>query len=280
MLRDERLGSITAWAEANPDLRAMLITSSLVNPLAPVDGHSDLDLELILLDHGKYAADDGWLQGFGEPIAIFNDADAGFGQRSAMKMVLFEDHGKVDFTLHDVTGFAAQVGLPGMPAHWDIGYKVLVDKDGLTKDLKPPTYQASIIKRPTREQFEKLLFDFWWDTTYVVKCLDRGDLFYAKYMSETIIRTNYLVPLVEWHIADQHDWAITTNKHGRLFRKHLPDALWSRVEKTFSGAEMAENRRALEVMMDLVHELGVPLAARLDYAYPLEMEERIRKFNE
>lgn len=271
MHRDERLNTIIAWAEANPDLRAALITSSLVNPLAPVDEFSDLDIELVFTDPQKYASSDAWLQPFGNPIAVFHETD--------IKMVLFEDRGKVDFILHDVPGFEGLVAQADLPGHWDIGYKVLVDKDGLTKGLKPPAFQASIIKKPTKERFEKLLFDFWWDITYVAKCLARDEIFYVKYMSETIIRTNYLVPLIEWHIAAQHDWAITTNKHGRLFRKYLPGALWSRIERTFSGADMEDNRKALEVMMDLVHELGVPLADTLGYAYPDEMEKKIRQFN-
>ena len=278
MYRDERLDSIIAWAEDNPDVRASLLTSSLVNPLAPVDEYSDLDIELVFTDRVKYASDDIWLHNFGIPIAVFNEADALVGRSISVKMVLYKDRGKVDFILHDVPGFEAQVRLSEMPAHWDIGYKVLVDKDGLTKYLKSPTYQASIIKKPPREQFEKLLFDFWWDTTYVAKCLAREEIFYAKYMSETIIRTNYLVPLIEWWIASRHDWAITTNKHGRLFKKYLPEGLWTRVERTFSAADVRVNMEALQAMMDLVHELGGDLARELGYAYPLELEERIRRY--
>jgi len=278
MYREERLNSIITWAEDNPDIRAALLTSSLVNPLAPVDEHSDLDIELVFTDRVKYASNDTWLYNFGVPIAIFEEADAVVGKTYFVKMVLFEDRGKVDFILHDVPGFEAKVRQSELPVHWDIGYKVFVDKDGLTKDLKPPTYQASIIKKPSREQFEKLLFDFWWDTTYVAKCLTRDEIFYAKYMSETINRTNYLVPLIEWWIASQHDWAITTNKHGRLFKKYLPEGLWTRVERTFSAADMKGNMDALQAMMDLVHEIGEDLAKELGYAYPFELEKRIREY--
>jgi aminoglycoside 6-adenylyltransferase len=278
MHREERLDSIIAWAEDNPDIRAALLTSSLVNPLAPVDDHSDLDIELVFTDGVKYASDDTWLHNFGIPIAVFDEADARVGEPISVKMVLFEDRGKVDFILHDVRGFVAQVGLPEMPVHWDIGYKVLVDKDGLTKNLKSATYQASIIKKPSRDQFEKLLFDFWWDTTYVAKCLARDEIFYAKYMSETVIRTNYLVPVIEWWIASQHDWTITTNKHGRLFKKYLPESQWTKLERTFSAADMKGNMDALQGMMDLVHELGEDLAKELGYAYPVELEKRIREY--
>lgn len=264
------MNNIIDWAATNPDLRAALITSSLANPMAPVDEFSDLDIELVFTDPKKYASDEGWLQSFGTPIAVFNETD--------VKMILFEDKGKVDFILHDIPGFEACVRQSELPAHWDIGYKVLVDKDGLTNGLKPPTYQASIIKRPTKERFEKLLFDFWWDTTYVAKSLTRDEIFYAKYMSETIIRTNYLVPLIEWHIADLNDWNITTNKQGRLFKKHLPQDMWAKLERTFAASDIESNRTALYALMDLVHELGWSLAMSLGHEYPADLEDRIRKF--
>jgi hypothetical protein len=46
-VREEKLEQIIHWAENNPDIRAVLLTSSLVNPYAPVDDFSDLDVELV-----------------------------------------------------------------------------------------------------------------------------------------------------------------------------------------------------------------------------------------
>ena len=31
-----------------------------------------------------------------------------------------------------------------LPEDWDIGYKILIDKDGITKQMLKPTYQISI----------------------------------------------------------------------------------------------------------------------------------------
>jgi aminoglycoside 6-adenylyltransferase len=77
-------------------------------------------------------------------------------------------------------------------------------------------------------------------------------------MSENILRTDYLVPLIEWYIASNHDWNnITTNKHGRLFKKYLSENLWNRVEVTFSGSDIEENWTCFICLADLVHELGI-----------------------
>ncbi len=53
-IREEKLKAIIDWSESNNDIRVVLLTSSLVNPLAPVDKFSDLDIELVFENNGKY----------------------------------------------------------------------------------------------------------------------------------------------------------------------------------------------------------------------------------
>jgi len=278
-VREEKLKQIISWAESNPDIRAVLLTSSLVNPYAPVDDFSDLDVELVFENLKEYEADKKWIYLFGEPISMVEEDETCFDGKHAMKMVLYADHVKVDFKLYQKSEFRKEAQEECLPEDWDVGYKVLVDKDQLTIDLKPPTYQSIMIHKPTEQGFRQLLNDFWWDTTYVAKCLKRGDLFYAKFMSENVIRTDYLVPLIEWYIASSHEGKnITTNKHGRLFRKYLSAELWRRVEATFSGSNINDNWRALYAAADLVHDLGTALAQKLDFEYPQKHEDDIRKY--
>ncbi|WET48863.1 AadS family aminoglycoside 6-adenylyltransferase [Chryseobacterium indologenes] len=277
--REKKLEQIIHWAENNTDVRAVLLTSSLVNPYAPVDRFSDLDIELVFKNRKTYGDTNEWIGLFGVPISMVEEDDSVFDGKHAMKMVLYKDHVKVDFKLYQVSEFSEEVQDESLPDDWDVGYRVLIDKDGLTKELKAPTYQSIMIHQPTEKKFKQLLNDFWWDTAYVAKCLKRGDIFYAKFMSEDILRTDYLVPLIEWYIASIHGWNnITTNKHGRLFKKYLSPELWHRVEATFSGSDLEENWAALFAFGDLVHELGTILAEKLDFDYPFQHETDIRNY--
>lgn len=277
-IRDEKLQNIINWAEINSNIRVVLLTSSLVNPLAPVDDLSDLDIELVFENNEKYVENNLWLNNFGTPIAMIEEDETSFDGKHAMKMLLYEDGVKVDFKLYSKSNFVEEIQEKELPYDWDIGYKVLVDKEGLTRDLKKPSYQASIIKKPTESQFQALLKDFWWDTTYVSKSLKREDLFYAKYMSEQI-RENYLTSLIEFYIASQHDWNVTTNKHGRLFKQYLSPEMWTKIEATFSGSDIQENWKALFIMMDLVNEMGIFIAEKLSFSYPQKLENDIRKYS-
>jgi len=278
LAREEKLKQIISWAENNPDIRAVLLTSSLVNPYAPVDDFSDLDIELVFENMKDYETDRRWIGLFGEPISMLEEDETYFDGKHAMKMVLYDDHVKVDFKLYQKLEFEKEVQGEVLPDDWDVGYKVLIDKDHLTRHMKLPTYQSIMIKKPTEKKFRQVMNDFWWDTTYVVKCLKREDLFYAQFMFGEI-RTDYLVPLIEWYIAGNHNWEnITTNKHGRLFKKYLPAELWKRVEATFSASSIEENWRALYATADLVHELGIILAEKLKFEYPQKLENDIRKY--
>lgn len=276
--REEKLRSIISWSENNEDVRAILLTSSLVNPLAPVDEFSDLDIELIFENNSKYISDKNWIHHFGNPIAMIEEDETSFDGRHAMKMILYDDHVKVDFKLFSKDKFLEEVRLKELPEDWDIGYKVLIDKEEITKEMQKPSFQVSIIKKPSNEEFQHILKDFWWDITYVAKCLARDEIFYAKFMSESIIRTEYLIPLIEWYIASKHNWKITTNKYGRLFKKYLNHEIWLKTEQTFSGSNIKDNWKALLAMADLVSEIGRELSQKLDYEYPFKLEKDIRKY--
>lgn len=277
-LREEKLKSIIEWSEKNEDVRVLLLTSSLVNPLAPVDEFSDLDIEFIFENNTNYISDNSWTFNFGNPIAMIEEDESCFDGKHAMKMVLYEGGTKADFKLYNKSNFIEETEQKKLPEDWDIGYKILIDKDGITKQMLKPTYQVSIIKKPSEKEFQNLLKDFWWDITYVAKCLARDEIFYAKFMSETVIRTEYLIPLIEWKIASEHNWNITTNKYGRLFKKYLNQEMWTKIEQTFSGSDIKENWTALFSMADLVSEIGTELSKKLEYKYPYKLENDIRKY--
>ena len=276
-VREDKLKSIIEWADKNEDVRALLLTSSLVNPLAPVDEFSDLDIEIVFENNSNYISDKSWTLQFGTPIALIEEDESCFDNKHAMKMLLYEDHVKVDFKLYSKSKFIKETQENELPEDWDIGYKILIDKDSITTQMLNPTYQVSIIKKATEKEFQNLLNDFWWDTAYIAKCLARDEIFYAKFMSETVIRTEYLTPLIEWYIASEHNWNITTNKYGRLFKKYLTQEMWTKTEKTFSGSNITENWTALLSMADLVSEMGTKLSEKLEYKYPQKLESDIRK---
>lgn len=77
-VREEKLRTIIEWSEKNEDVRVLLLTSSLVNPLALVDEFSDLDIEFVFEDNTNYISDKSWTLKFGNPIAMIEEDESCF----------------------------------------------------------------------------------------------------------------------------------------------------------------------------------------------------------
>lgn len=276
--RDEKLAAIKAWTRSNEDIRAALLTSSLVNPLAPVDDFSDLDIELVFLDPTPYLESKDWIDLFGDPLNVYEEGIEAFDGKHAMKMVQYWDGVKVDFKIYSVEQFKAEVLADKLPEDWDIGYEILIDKEGLCKGLQHPTYEVSIIKEPTEEEFQKIVADFFWDVTYLPKCLVRGDLFYLKFMVEKIIRVEYFIPMIEWCIGSRNQWEVTTNKYGRLFKKYLNTAEWEELGATFAGADMEENWIACGKLIDIFDRMAQAVSKVQGYFYDLDKANATKEF--
>lgn len=99
-----------------------------------------------------------------------------------LRMVLYKDYVRINFRIHSLVKFKQYVSQPELPKHLDAGYLILLDKKGITTELKAPAYKAFNIRKPTPEEFLATVTDFWWDSIYVAKSLWRDELFYAKYM--------------------------------------------------------------------------------------------------
>ena len=67
---------------------------------------------------------------------------------SITRLVLFKDGVRVDFQISDQQTIA--------PDGYDDGYRVLIDKDGLTTGLNPPTFSEYWVKKPSNEEFDTL----------------------------------------------------------------------------------------------------------------------------
>lgn len=274
------LDNIVNWGNHSGQVRAMLLTSSRANNNAPRDMFTDYDIEFAVSNQEEFLRSDDWLNNFGKPIAIIAEGIENFDGKYAMRMVFYEDHTKVDFRIYALEKFAEQTQQPVLFRDWDIGYKILIDKDGLTRKIPSPTYSAFNICKPSKKEFENVLTDFWWDTSYVAKSLWRDEIFYAKYMLDDVIRFQYIQKLVEWYIGFEHSWNITTNKHGRLFRKYLSAKMYQKLEATFADAGIENNWAALLNCCELVRIIGVPLAAQLGFNYPNGHDLKFTKYLE
>ena len=278
---DEVIRRITYWAEQKDLVRAVLLTSTRAVPNANVDILSDYDVVLVVKDIHPFHEDRNWLEDFGEVLVVYWDPiypDPVYGIDKSANVTEYGNGLKIDFSLCPVELFQRMVRAPALPAQFDAGYRILLDKDHLTEGMQMPTYTAYIPSQPTNDAYQKLINDFFSDVPYTAKCLWRGELLPAKWSLDYDMKHIHLRPMLEWKIGLDTDWSVPVGALGRGVKKYLSPELWSQVENTYAGADITENWTALFRTIALFRQAAVEVGERLGYAYPRELDQRVTAY--
>jgi aminoglycoside 6-adenylyltransferase len=261
----------------------MLLTSTRAVPGATVDLLSDYDVILIVKDIHPFHEDRRWLEDFGDVLVVYWDPihpEPEHGDEITANVTQYADGLKIDFTLWSVELFRKIVRAPALQAELDAGYRVLLDKDQLTRELKPPAYQAYIPVCPTNESYQLLINDFFTDVPYMAKCLIRGELLPAKWCLDHDMKHVHLRPMLEWRMGLEHNWSVPTGSLGKGLKKKLPPELWSQLEETYAGAGVRENWEALYRTIALFRRVAMEVGTGLGYEYPLELDQRVTAYTQ
>ena len=234
---------------------------------------SDYDIEVYVRDTGPIVANDDWLRDFGPimvrwPLTPRPTAS----QDWVTQLVLFEDGLRIDFQITPKQSVTAK--------DYDNGYAVLVDKDGLGASLGTPTYSEFALTPPTRLAYEETINSFWWDIIYVAKELWRGELNFAKFMLDSVVRFEQLQPLIEWYIGLTQGPDAMTGVNGRWFQRRLDPETWRQYEATFADADIENNWAALFATLSFARRIGQALAESMGYTYPEAVDQKVTRYIE
>ncbi|HWV24097.1 MAG TPA: aminoglycoside 6-adenylyltransferase [Thermomicrobiales bacterium] len=275
---DGAITHLRAWGEARDDIRAMLLTSTRALPGGKVDALSDYDVIVVTRDIGPYVTDRRWIDDFGEVlVAYWNpvEAEPATGIMTSGNVVQYEGALKIDFSLWPVTMLDALTSVPTLPVELDAGYRVLLDKDRLATRLAPPSWRGYVPELPDGTTYMTLINDFFIGVPYVAKCLVRGDVLPAKWCLDFDMRYVYLLPMLEWRMECDHDWASRVGINGKGLLERLPVSYRMEMETTYAGLDVTANRQALFRMIALFRRAGREVGEALGYAYPEELDRRV-----
>jgi aminoglycoside 6-adenylyltransferase len=277
---DAVLQQLMAWGKRDERIEAMLLTSTRAMEIAALDRFSDYDVILVTPDSSLLLNDEDWINHFGEVLVRFNDHIPREGYDSYTRLVLYEDGVKIDFSVWPVALLNKITDRPTLPDDLDIGYRVLLDKSALTNGLSAPTFKAYIPSHPTETEYLRVVNNFWWDSTYVVKNLCRDDLVFAKYMLDVVMRFEQLQPMLEWHVQIRQDWQWRAGVCGKYLKRYLEPALWAEVETTFTGPGIEDNWQALFKVIVLFRKLALEVGEHLGLDYPQDLDRRVMGYLE
>jgi aminoglycoside 6-adenylyltransferase len=254
---DPVLARISSWAEAEDAVRVLVLTSTRARAEGPPDPLSDYDVIVALSDLGRFDP-----TAYGTPAARWGDEHDVHGTTTFFRGVVYDDGTKIDWTLWpaNVPELIAEHGLTD---DLDVGYRVLVDKEGATRRWAQPTYRAHIPPRPTEAEYHALVEEFWWSATYVAKARSRNERFFERFVLEIDLTYGVLRRMLEWSIETGRDWSWKPGAYGRGLEREL------------SAAE-----GSFERTVALFRHVARGVGDALGYAYPQRADDVVSAYVE
>jgi aminoglycoside 6-adenylyltransferase len=278
---EDFLPTIIRWAEGHDSVRAVLLTSTRAIPNAEIDLLSDYDVILIVRDIHPFFDDRLWLNDFGDVLIAYWDEihpNPDFSIDVCANVIQYSDGLKIDFTLWPIGLLQAITAAQVLSTELDAGYRVLLDKDALTDGMRPPSGKSFLPSLPSLETFLTHVNDFLSDAPYVAKCLWRDELLPAKWCLDYDMKHIYLRQMLEWRVEIDHGWSLPVGWLGKGLKKRLPADIWAGVERSFTGAYVADNWEALAQTMTLFRRVAVEVGEHLGYAYPHDLHQRVSEY--
>jgi aminoglycoside 6-adenylyltransferase len=276
----EVVDQLVEWGTAHPWIRAMILTSSRARPDGSVDPLSDYDLILVVSHVESFAFDDAWLSEYGRPMVHWGDQGEMHGLSTYFRGVVYQNYIKIDYSLWPVELLSHIEASALLPDQLDVGYRVLLDKDQRMAGWKPPSYQAHIPSRPTEAEYQALVEEFWWGTTYVAKSLWRDDLVFARWMLDQDLKLEMLRRLLEWRIEIDQHWSVKPGVHGRGLKQLLPPDIWSQFARTYGELHVGETWGALDRVIALFRQVAPDVGNALGYPYPQQVDDQVSAYLE
>jgi aminoglycoside 6-adenylyltransferase len=269
------LGRLLAWAGEDENIRAVILTSSRVTPDRRADLLSDYDVVLAVRDPAAFGLWDEWTSWYAQPAARWGDESELLGLPVSFRGVVYADGVKIDYTLWPEAMLERVSTADALPEELDVGYRVLLDKDGRTSTWTAPTYRAHIPSPPTEAEYRAQVEEFWWGATYVAKGLWRGEVAFIKFVLDTDLKLGPLRRMLEWRIELDHDWSLRPGAYGRGLERNLPPELAAELAETYVGAGVEENWESLFATTALFRKVAAEVGAALGFAYPGEVDDAV-----
>ncbi|ANN80388.1 hypothetical protein BAU07_10515 [Bordetella flabilis] len=268
--RDAILQNIVLWAQRNCAIQALVLTGSLARSDGLADALSDIDIELIADDPQVLMTDSGWLGEIGELVTVL-PLDPSTEQRWATRLAIYSGGTKVDYTLAGPARLREMASRQELEALYERGYRILLDKAGLTTDLPPPSGHVPTPALPSNEVFRAAVEEFWFEASHIPKYLMRGELWLVKQRDQTM--KALLLQMLEWHAVASG--AVDVWHNGTRMKQWLDEPTWRELQQVFGHFDALDAIKAFKAAVALYSRLANTVARSAGLEYPESVERGI-----
>lgn len=271
----EMIDIIVKTAYEDDRIRAAYLTGSRANPNAVEDEFRDYDVIYVVSETKPFYIDQDWIAAFGEVLymhkpeeidklmGVKTDFDRNYGWH-----VIYADGNRLD--LHVIATGAFE-----RPEK--VHCRILVDKDGLLKDIEECSDEYYCVKPPTPAEYYCAFSEFWWNISNVAKGILRYEIPYTQDIINSVVRPQ-LISMLSWKIGILTDFKVSVGKSGKYMYRWLSDDEWEQFLSTYCGGFAGEMKQSLLVMCELFRNAARFVSDRLGYNYSEEYEQAAMKY--
>lgn len=263
------LQKIISWAQKDNSVRMLIQTGSHARNDSSADDLSDFDIEVFVDDLDKFSNTDIWMKEIDEVwmcLPLTNSVG------DPTRLVIFKDGVKVDFTLNKLDELN-KIKEEGYDDYFNKGFKILVDKDGLGKNLPAPSYKISQTKKPTQAEFTALVEEFFFEAYHVAKYAKRGSLWTVK-MRDWGVK-ELLLRMIEWYEKSLHGFDYDTWYTGHKIEKWVEKDIYEEFQNIFAHFDREDSLKALDATIGLFRRIAKETAKNLIYSYPESIDANL-----
>lgn len=251
-----KLERVLQWARQDDTIRALVLTGSLARDDATSDEFSDLDVQVITADVKRFTSDDSWLDTLGEVWIRFP-----LNQDAPFRLVWFRGGIKVDFQFSDL----GDIRPTALTDEYTRGYRILLDKDDLFRDLPPSPRVFPPQPLPTAAAVRDAINEFWFEALHVAQFIRRREFWVVKHRDWTMKQD--LLRMLEWHARATGPQPANTGTIGRGLTSWTDDEAKAAIKQIWASWNPKELWDALLLQMKLFRRLSLELNQRLGYEY-------------
>ena len=272
---DALLARIIAWAEADANVRALIMTGSRARADGRVDEFSDFDLEIIADRPEQLTGDDAWFRGFGR---VWVHLPTTVRARHETRLVFYEGGMKIDFSLCGRERVSAMVEAKTLDGLYERGYRVLLDKDGMTAALPTATGAFPAKGLPGQWAFTATVEEFWFEAAHIPRYILRGELWVVKFRDWTM--KELLLRMLEWHAIARAEQPVDVWHIGTHMAVWVDDDTQHELRAIFGAFDERSSWRALIATTALFRRVATETAAAIGLRYPIEADAAVSGYIE
>jgi aminoglycoside 6-adenylyltransferase len=268
------LQKIINWANSNENIRALILSGSLTSQ-SKQDMLSDFDIAVYGNDLG-FIEDDDWLNSIQQYWVCIHDRFEFLDYEIPTRLTIFDGFFKVDFSFHPMEELKKMIDDKKIPEDYNIGYEILLDKDGILKDLPKPMYKGFVLTKPNEKTFNENVKEFWFECYHVAKYLYRNDLWVTKTRDQ--LTKKFLLQMLKWNEACKRNWSFSPKDDGKQMSDWLDKKYWNELQNCFGRFAKEDEWTALINTIQLYQTVAKETARFLQYKYDERLEEKMFQF--